>query len=108
MSLDGVEWTHEHDVLQRQTRVFLRRLDDIDDQFEGALGAGVDDPAQAWLHGRRVLAVERDGQRCEVEGVLMVRSDSENYFVEATVTGRIDGSDIATRTWTLQASRTGA
>ncbi|MFZ9482477.1 MAG: CocE/NonD family hydrolase [Ilumatobacteraceae bacterium] len=108
MSLDGVEWTHEHDVLQRQTRVFLRRLDDIDDQFEGALGAGVDDPAQSWLHGRRLLAVERNGVRCEVEGVLMVRSDSENYFVEATVTGRLDGNDVASRTWTLQASRTGA
>jgi hypothetical protein len=63
---DGVEWTIGHDVLARETTVATRygatyqglHGATVTDDYRGALGVSVANPARAWARGRSTYTID--------------------------------------------------
>jgi predicted acyl esterase len=104
---DGVEWTIGHDVLARETTVSTRYGGTygglhgaaISDDYRGALGVSVANPAHAWARGSSTYAIGWPEGRARTESTLEVRSDEATFDV--TMRLRVwDGDDeIADREW---------
>ena len=119
---DGVEWRYEHDVLQRESRVFSRygghydgfHGTTIDDVYEGSLGISTVDLSKGWARGRSRfdLTFPVDSGPldsgplgsgttvCSTEATLDMTSDNHAFHVTIHLRAERDGQLIAERTWT--------
>ncbi len=110
---DGVEWRYEHDVIGRESRVHSRyggRYEGhdgivIDDVYEGSLGISTIDLSRGWARGRSSFdltlpLVDGSTTVCNTESTLHIRSDSDTFHVELTLTAARDGEPFAERSWT--------
>jgi hypothetical protein len=104
---EGVEWTVAHDVLARETTVSTRYGGTyeglygatVTDDYRGALGVSVANPARAWARGHSVYSIAWPESHARTESTLDVRSDEAAFDV--TIRLRVwDGDDeIADREW---------
>ena len=115
---EGVEWSYQYDVLQRETRVHSRyggpyegtHGTKVVDLYEGDLGVSTVDLSNAWARGRArydmTFALPDGGTtECSTEARLHVRSDRERWYVDITLTATRNGAPFGERTWTEEFAR---